>query len=411
MFKFKKVVVLYVASLLAVMLFTTTVSAEQTLRVLMPIGGGYTIEDQKAIALGFEAAHPGVNIEMEFVGWAALWDRIILSIATGMAPDVMYVGSRWIPALADMGAIIPLDKFISPEKKAMYPETVWETVSYEGEIWGIVRAMSTKVFVYNKTLFEENGVAIPTNWDELLEAARAIHNPNAGIYGIAMAGRAFVSTVTQFQKYLFANAGRIVDAEGNIVINDHRAVTALEFYKKLSQYAQPAITEWVREDLIKLFEMGKVGMFIDHVHNARRALAKGVNVGFFPIPGGPDALAPYASVIVTDSIIITSQSTQRELAWKFIEYMTSFERQVEWDLKLGFVPPMIAAWELPEFQTWYWLPYIRKIPYGVPEAVGIRDWEGAQAAILDAIQLVLLGISDAQTALNTAARIITILQR
>jgi len=406
----KKVIVLCMASLLAMMLVATTVSAEQVLRVLMPIGGGYTIEDQEAIALEFEAANPGVRIEMEFVGWGALWDRIITSIATGAAPDVMYVGSRWIPALAGMGALIPLDELISPEKRAMYPESIWDTVAYEEELWGVVRAMSTKVFIYNKTLFEERGVAVPTNWDELLEAARAIHDPDAGIYGIAMAGRAFVSTVTQFQQYLFTNGGRIVDAEGNVVINDHRAVRALEFYQELSQYAQPGITEWVREDLIKLFETGTVGMFIDHVHNAKRALEKGINVGFFPIPGGPDSVAPYSTVIVTDSVVITSQSTERELAWEFIEYMTSFEKQVEWDLTLGFVPPMIEAWELPEFQTWYWQPYIRVIEYGVPEAVGITDWEGTQAAILDAIQLVLLGVSDAQTALDTAARIITILQ-
>ncbi len=386
------------------------VGAEQVLRVLMPIGGGYTIEDQEAIARKFEEAFPGVKVEMEFVGWAGLWDKIITSIGAGAAPDVMYIGSRWIPALADMGAIIPLDEYITPEKLAMYPEAIWATVTYQDKIWGVVRAMSTKVFIYNKDLFAKHDLEVPTTWDELLEAAKTIHDPENGVYGIAMCGKRFVSTVTQFQQYLYANCAKIVDEKGNVVINSPEAVRALEFYKELSKYAQPGITEWVREDLIKLFETGKVGMYIDHVHNAKRALEKGVNVGFFPIPGGPDCDKPYGCCLVTDCVSITAQSKNRELAWKFVEYMTSFELQAEWDLKLGFVPPMIKERELPEFQTWYWKPYIDVISYCYPEAVGIKDWEGTQEAILDAIQMVLLGQADAKTALDQAARIIAILQ-
>jgi multiple sugar transport system substrate-binding protein len=404
--RFTVTVVVLVAGLLFV-----AAGEDQVLRVLMPIGGGYTIEDQEAIARGFEQAYPGVRVNMEFVGWGELWTKIITSIGAGAAPDVMYIGSRWVPALADIGAIIPLDEYITPEKRNMYPESIWDTVTYTGKTWGVVRAMSTKVFIYNKDLFAQHGLSVPTTWDELLEVGRTIHDPVQGIYGIAMCGKRFVSTVTQFQQYLYANGGRIVDEEGNVVINAPEAVRALEFYVELSQYAQPGITEWVREDLIKLFETGKVGMYIDHVHNAKRAMEAGVNVGFFLIPGGPDSDQPYGTCMVTDCISITAQSQNRELAWKFVEYMTSFERQAEWDLKLGFVPPMIAERDLPEFQEWYWRPYIEVIEYGYPEAVGIKDWEGTQDAILDAIQLVLLGQADAQTALDQAAMIITILQR
>ena len=102
-----------------ILALSVEVFAARTLRVLMPIGGGYTIEDQEAIAKEFEKTHPDVKIQMEFVGWGELWNKIITSIGAGAAPDVMYIGSRWIPALADMGAIIPLDKYITPEKKAL----------------------------------------------------------------------------------------------------------------------------------------------------------------------------------------------------------------------------------------------------------------------------------------------------
>jgi multiple sugar transport system substrate-binding protein len=313
--------------------------------------------------------------------------------------------------LADLGAILPLTEYISEEKKAMYYDSVWETVSYNGDYWGIVRAMSTKAYIYNKDMFAENNLDIPKNWDQLLAAAKAIHDPDNGVYGIGMAGKRFVSTVTQFQQYLYANGGNIVNPEGEAIINNENGVGALEFYVELSNYSQPGINEWKREDLVKLFETGKIGMFIDHIHNAKAAEEKGINVGIFPIPKGPLGEKPYSTVIVTDCISISSQSKNVELAVEFMNFMTSFNNQKTWDLTLGFVPPMVEEKSLPEFQTPFWKRYIEAIQYGVPEAVNIKDWEGVQEAIVDSLQNVILGNQTAKQAFDTAAYIINLLQK
>ncbi len=400
----------FVVLMLVAFLFVGLAFSEETLRVLLPIGGGYTIEDQEAIGNEYEEANPGVNVEMEFVGWSNLWNKIITSIGSGSAPDVMYIGSRWIPALADLGAIIPLDEYISQEKRDMYYDSVWDTVSYSGKTYGVVRAMSTKAFIYNKEMFAENNLDIPKNWTELKTAAKVIDNSGSDVYGIGLAGQRFVSTVTQFQQYLYANGGNIVNKEGEAIINNENGVQALDFYVELSEYSQPGISEWKREDLIKLFESGKIGMFIDHIHNAKAAEEKGIDVGIFPIPTGPMGDKPYSTVIVTDCISISSQSKNKELAKDFMNFMTSFEKQKKWDLTLGFVPPMVEEKELPEFQTEFWKPYVEAIQYGVPEAVNIKDWEGVQQAVIDALQKVILGQSTPQEAMDTAAYLINLLQ-
>jgi multiple sugar transport system substrate-binding protein len=226
-----------------------------------------------------------------------------------------------------------------------------------------------------------------------------------------MAGKRFVSTVTQFQQYLYANGGNIVNPEGEAIINNENGVDALEFYVELSNYSQPGINEWKREDLVKLFETGKIGMFIDHIHNAKAAEEKGINVGIFPIPKGPLGEKPYSTVIVTDCISISSQSKNVELAVEFMNFMTSFNNQKTWDLTLGFVPPMVEEKSLPEFQTPFWKRYIEAIQYGVPEAVNIKDWEGVQEAIVDSLQNVILGNQTAKQAFDTAAYIINLLQK
>jgi multiple sugar transport system substrate-binding protein len=401
----------FVVLMLLAVLITGFALAKDTLRVLMPIGGGYTIEDQEAIGVEFEKANPNVEIEMEFVGWDNLWNKIITSIGSGSAPDILYIGSRWIPALSDLGAILPLTDYISDEKKAMYYGSVWDTVGYNDNYWGIVRAMSTKAFIYNKDMFAENNLEVPQNWDQLLAAAKAMHDPDNGVYGIGLAGKKFVSTVTQFQQYLYANGGNIVDKEGKAIINNANGLGALEFYVELSNYSQPGISEWKREDLVKLFETGKIGMFIDHIHNAEAAVEKGINVDIFPIPKGPLGDKPYSTVIVTDCISISSQCENVELAVEFMNFMTSFENQKAWDLTLGFVPPMVSERELPEFQTNFWKPYVEAVQYGVPEAVNIKDWEGVQESVVDSLQNVILGNQTAKQALDAAAYIINLLQK
>ncbi|WP_324667920.1 ABC transporter substrate-binding protein [Geochorda subterranea] len=385
-------------------------AAPATLRVLLPIGGGYTEEDQQALATEFMRQRPDVRVDMEFVGWDALWDRIITSIAAGNAPDIIYIGSRWIPALADMGAIIPLDEYITQEKYDLYYPTVWDTVRYEGKIWGIVRAMSTKALLYNRGLFERYGVQPPTDWDEVLDAARKLHHPPT-LYGFGLPGNRFVSTVTEFQNWLYANNGRITDEQGRATIDQPEAVEALDFYiNGLGQYAQPSPVEWRREDLIRLFKSQTIGMYTDHVFSAIEAIGSGIDVGISMIPKGPRGVQPYATVLVTDSIAIPTQARNRDLAVEFALFMTSFDNQSKWDELLGFVPPMPQEASLPTFQQWYWRPFLEGIRYGVPEAVYIKDWEATQEAILTAMQKVLFKEATPEAALREAAQIINILQ-
>jgi multiple sugar transport system substrate-binding protein len=392
-----------------------TMQETVTLSVLLPTGGGYTIEDQQAIGQEFEENNPNIDIEMEFVGWANLFDRIVTSIGSGNAPDAMYIGSRWIPQLASMGAITPLDQYLTEDKIAMYPEQVWNTTRYGGKIYGVVRAMSAKALLYNKDLFREAGLdpeSPPQSWDELYSYAQQINELGENTYGFGLAADKFTSTTSQFLNFLYANGGRVVDSEGNVVIDSDAAVQALEFYAgRLPEVTWSAPMEWRREDIINPFSAGNVGMYIDHVHSVTKALDSGVDVGVALIPGGPAEGAPeHASVQVTDSIAIPSQSENKEAALKFIRYMTSFEKQAEWDQKLGFIPPIKEEMELEAFDKWYWEPFLettRNYAVGQPK---MKNYTAGEETLLNAIQSVFLGEASARDALTSAAQTIRSLE-
>lgn len=400
-----------VVVLVLVLAMSSVAMAQQQLRLLLPTGGTYTERDQTAVVEQFMQQRPEVNVQIDFVGWDGLWDRILTSIASGNAPDVMYIGSRWIPVLADVGAIVPLDEYVSQEKYDLYFDTVWDTVTYDGQIWGVVRAMSTKAVLYNKDVFAEAGVDIPTNWDELLAVAKRIQE-TTDVAGYGLPADPFVSTVTEWQNFLYANGGNIVDQETlAATINSPQAVEAFEYYfRDLAEYAQSAPMEWRREDLIRLFSAGRIAMYTDNIFSAFDAEELGINVGSFPVPGGPSGPNPYATVLVTDAMAISSQSSNKQLAMEFINFLTSPEQQLKWDSHQGFIPPMPGEAEADVFQGSFWPPYIDAIQYGVPEAVSIYDWEGTQDAILTAIHRYMLGQGSAQQLLDEAARTINQLQ-
>jgi ABC-type glycerol-3-phosphate transport system substrate-binding protein len=145
-------------------------------------------------------------------------------------------------------------------------------------------------------------------------------------------------------------------------------------------------------------------MYIDHVHSAAKALDSGINVGVALIPGGPAEGAPKsASVQVTDSIAVPAQTEHQEEVLRFINYMTSFEKQSEWDQKLGFIPPIKEEMELEAFDKWYWQPYLeatRKYAVGQPK---LKNYTAGEETILNAIQKVFLGKASPEQALSEAA--------
>ena len=53
----------------------------------------------------------------------------------------------------------------------------YEKFHWEDEYIGITWQIDARGIFYRKDIFEEKGIPVPTNWDELLEAAKALNDP------------------------------------------------------------------------------------------------------------------------------------------------------------------------------------------------------------------------------------------
>ncbi len=149
--------------------------------------------------------------------------------------DVLFTQS--IRQQASRGDLLPLDPWLGHDDAFalgdLYPGAVDLFVS-EGKTWGIPIWVDPLVMFYNKDLFDRAGVPYPQpGWtrDDFLEAALALRDKEAGVYGYAFGWPSADALL-----FAYAHGGRLVDdwrRPTTVTFDDPLAVEALDWFARL----------------------------------------------------------------------------------------------------------------------------------------------------------------------------------
>jgi len=230
-----------------------------------------------------------------------------------------------------------------------YPKSTVEAVTLNGDIYAIPIVTEWKTLFYRKDLFAKAGLKVPTTLEELEEAARRLHNPAEGIYGIVSRGQRGAA-VTQFSSYLYSFGGDFIK-DGKCVIDSPEAIKAFEFYGRiLHNYGPPGVTNMHWPQAQALFASGKVAMWTDAsvftaaVTDPEKSVVAD-QVGIAPFPAGPAGAKPFQ--VVPWAIGIAAQSKQKEAALEFLKWATSEEVAKTAQLA-GLTMARSSVWNDPE---------------------------------------------------------------
>lgn len=151
---------------------------DTTLRVAMGSPGDAGIRVWDDVAAQFEAAHPGVDVEMNYQD-DDLYQTIGLPnlLAGRNAPDVYFewTGSRMAQRFADGYGADLTEAVESGPIAGIFDEAVFPVASVDGKVVLIPHTADvTNVLWYNKQILADAGVEPPTTWDELLAACDAL---------------------------------------------------------------------------------------------------------------------------------------------------------------------------------------------------------------------------------------------
>jgi multiple sugar transport system substrate-binding protein len=386
----------------AVLLSTTAMATAEDKAISFIQCGDEVDPTYPPFIAAWEKANPGYKVNIEPVGWDQCQDKVTTLAAAGTPPALAYVGSRTLKQFASNDLIISVP--MSDADKAAYYPNIPETVTFEEKQWGVPVAFSTKSFYWNKDLFKQAGLdpeKPPTTWAEELADAKAIKE-KTGIAGFGVVAKTFDNTAHQFLHWVYTNNGKVIDADGKIVLDSPENLEALTALKAMVPYAEEGPTAYEQNEVRAIFLDGKIGMIQASVQAATKLKDAKFKWGVTNLPLGPHAKGP-GTLLITDSLAIFKGSGVEDKATDLAKFLTNPGNQFVYEVSNGLTPlrPVPGVKDLVAKDP-NWKPFLDGISFGGPEPLFL-DYKGFQNVMIEMVQSVVTGKAEPADALKKAA--------
>jgi multiple sugar transport system substrate-binding protein len=304
-------------------------------------------EKLPALVKEFEAANPGVKVQVTAIPWDAAHDKFTTAITANKTPDVAMVGTTWMGEFAGMDALDPTPGSID---KSVFFEGAQKTTEVDGTSYGVPWYVETRLVYYRTDLAEKAGITTPpTDWDGLKDMAKAMQDKAGAKYGIGLqaGGTGSWQSVMPFAW----SAGADLTKDGGKAYNfdSPEVLKATEYYQSfftdgISDKAAPA-TPTTEPD----FASGKVPMFISGPWMMSAVEKAGGGEKFkdkydvFQIPA--DKMS--SSFVGGSNLAVFKNTKNRDSAWKLVQWLSDPKTQVEWYKSSTDLPSVKSAWQDP----------------------------------------------------------------
>ena len=316
----KKILVVTLGFLLSLCLCTSALAQTKEIRVLLanhPYG-----DLLKAAIPEFEKA-TGIRVKIEQLQEAQLSTKLATEFATRSSTvDVFMTRPLQEGKLFYKNGWSELLNMDFSD----YPKNVMSVSTFGGKVYIAPLVTEWQVLYYRKDLFQKAGLKVPTNFAELEAAARKLNSDS--VAGIASRGKG-AAAVTQLSSYLYNYGGLYLD-KGVAVFDSKPAVDAVRFYGKLlGSYGPRGVTSMSWENIMPLFQAGKIAMwtdasvFLGQIIDTSKTQVVADNIGIATFPAGPKKNSPYLASAW--GMGIAKQSKHKDLALRFVEWATSKE--------------------------------------------------------------------------------------
>lgn len=366
------------------------------------------------VATAFEE-ETGATLNVDFVEWADAHDQFVNAIAGDTTPDVAETGTTWTAEFADAGALAPIGPYVDDAGLGDdLVEGLVEAGTYDDELYGMPWYAGVRSLVYRADIFEELGLEAPTTWDEIVEAGDAIQEAYPDMVTFAVPGDA------EFLVYpwVWGAGGEVATQDGDTwtsELDSQEAVDGVSFYTGLATehgFSSAGATTWKETDVLDNFSNGDVAMAVMGSWTPSAVLEQNPDlegsIAAAPIPGQDGGIAP--SVLGGSHLSMFETAEDPDLAWQFIEMMTTGEFAQQWGEQSGYFPGQISLLEeTMASDDPLVAPFATQFVEGgatlpVTPSFGAVQ---AQATTNVAIQSILSGDSSVEDALGSAAEEMT----
>jgi raffinose/stachyose/melibiose transport system substrate-binding protein len=306
-----------------------------------------------AMALAFEKLHPGVKVSIQQESDQGYKDKIKVLASSNSIPDIYFAwAGSYAKQYVDAGFALNITSQIGTGttwNKSLAASAV-NAGEYNGKNYGIPIDLDAKFMVYNKKIFADNNITVPTTFKGLLNTCKTLKS--SGIDAVNFGnidGWPALHYITQLNAYDVAVATLNKDyTSTNGKFTDPGYVQALTQFKQvLTQCTSTdASSNGVNHtDAQVAFAAGKSAMM--YLEWVEFGLLKGTQLdkdgwGFFQLPAAGGSKGSTTTLEgAPDEFLINSKAKNPALALAFMKFVVSQKNAAEMQtLMVGYPSPV-----------------------------------------------------------------------
>ena len=330
----------------------------------------------------FNKLYPNITIEHDtYGGWADIAGQINTEIIGDNQPNIAYCYPDHVATYNMSMTTVSMDNLISSTVEIERADGTKEIMGLtqeqiddfipgfynEGKVYGdgkmytLPMSKSTEVLYYNKTFFEENGLSVPTTWDEMEAVCKKILeiDPKCVPLGYDSEDNMFI-TMCEQNNYPFTTASG--EGKDHFLFNNDQCKSMVKRFREWYQagyittesiygsYTSALFTELSKDVLHSYMCVGSSGGAGYQIPEARA-----FEVGVAPIPQADPANPKVISQGPSLCILRGGKTTDQQVmaSWLFVKYLTTnLAFQTEFSSTSGYMPVIKSAQDNEAYAGW-----------------------------------------------------------
>jgi multiple sugar transport system substrate-binding protein len=315
--------------------------------------------DVPALLAPWLAQHPGTTVRVTVLDWESGWNKITAAAASRRGPDLLELGTTWMPAIAAMGGLerLSASQLAEVDNGEPYYPQLWKTTQVFGRtgVYGLPWYADVRAAFYRTDVFRQAGVDPKqafADWDSFRAALEKINGTTVGgkrVAALAYAGKNDWNVVHNLAPWIWNAGGDVLTADAkHSALDTPQALRAIDFYSSLAVAGLvPANALEKDSDILEgAWVGGDYGVIFSGPWLMRRILGAPAsslvraNFDVAPYPAGSHG---HATFFGGSNLAIFKGSRHKAQAWELAKYLGGKASQVQLSQLSSMMPARIDA--------------------------------------------------------------------
>lgn len=343
----------------------------------------------------FNASQDEIFVNAQYLPREELMKQYSIGVVSGELPDCGMVDNPDHNSYISMGVFEDITELFNEWEDANFMEGSLNSCKYEDKIYGLPWGNNCLGLFYDQDMLDAAGLEVPETWSELEAACEKLTTDS--VKGLAISAIGNEEGTFQYLPWFLSAGGDVNEVESEA------GKESLTFLKNMVDkgYISKECVNWTQADAEKQFASGQAAMMINGPwqFSGLEADAPDKNYGVAKVPMADNG--EYASVLGGENVAIC-KGANVEASWTFLKWLTSKENSEKICKEIGRFSPRSDVDVQEMFKDDPLNSVFAEVMPGAQSRGPSPKWPEISTAIYTAVQEVLTGQKDVDTALAAA---------